>query len=84
METLTRQEAIALSENDKTKARRFLDVQKKFIEEHLIRWIPYFCEKVIKETELPFYRTFAELTRRFINFEMQEMNLNGNVFDESV
>lgn len=76
MEALARQEAIALSENDKTKARRCLDVQRKFLEEHLIRWIPFFCEKVIKEAELPFYRAFAELTLRFINFDIQEINRN--------
>lgn len=84
METLTCREAIAFSEKDETAAQRCMDVQRKFIKEHLIRWIPSFCEKVIKEAELPFYRAFAELTYRFIKLEMQELNLNGSKFNESV
>jgi len=83
MEALTQREVKAWSEHDETAAIQCLEVQQKFLENHLGRWIPSFCEKVIKEAELPFYRGLAELTQRFINFEVQEMNLSGNVSDES-
>ncbi len=53
-------------------------VEKKFIEEHLICWVPSFCEKVIEETESPFYQAMAALTRSFIDLEMEEMNRNGD------
>lgn len=48
--------------------------EKKFIDEHLFRWIPDFCEKVIETAESPFYREMARLTRTFIEFEKQELN----------
>ena len=73
MEALTRREAVAWSENDKTAALRCIDVQRKFLEEHLIRWIPPFCKKVVKKAESPFYRAFAELTQRFIQYENEEI-----------
>lgn len=78
MAALTQREAKAWSEHDETAAIQCIEVQKKFLENHLGRWVPSFCEKVIKEAELPFYRAFAELTQRFIKFDMQEMNRNGD------
>ncbi|GBE05880.1 hypothetical protein BMS3Abin10_01521 [bacterium BMS3Abin10] len=44
-------------------------MEKKFIEEHLLKWIPIFCDKVITWAELPFYREMAKLTKFFIEFE---------------
>ena len=78
MQKLTLREEQAWKEEDADKATACRNVEKKFIEEHLIRWIPSFCEKVNQEAELPFYRSFAELTKRFIGYEMEEMKSNGN------
>jgi DMSO reductase family type II enzyme chaperone len=78
MQQLTLREEQALKEEDADKATAFRNVEKKFIEEHLVRWVPSFCEQVIQEAELPFYRSFAELTKRFIGYEMEEMKNNGN------
>jgi TorA maturation chaperone TorD len=78
MQQLTLREEQAWKEEDADKAAAFRNVEKKFLEEHLICWIPSFCEQVIQEAELPFYRSFAELTKRFIGYEMEEMNQNGD------
>jgi TorA maturation chaperone TorD len=78
MQRLTLREEQAWKEDDADKATACRNVEKKFIEEHLIRWIPTFCEQVIQAAELPFYRSFAELTRRFIRYEMEKMNQNGD------
>ncbi len=78
MQQLTLREEQAWKEEDADKAAACRNAEKKFIEEHLIRWIPTFCKKVIQEAELPFYRAMAALTRSFIEFEMEEMNRNGN------
>ncbi len=78
MQQLTLREEQAWKEEDSDKAAACRNVEKKFIEEHLIRWIPVFCEKVIQDSQLPFYRSFAELTKNFIEHEMEEMNKNGD------
>ena len=78
MQQLTLREEQAWKEEDSDKAVACRQVENKFIEEHLIRWIPNFCDKVIQEAELPFYRSLASLTRSFIEFEMEEMNRNGD------
>jgi TorA maturation chaperone TorD len=78
MRQLILAEEQAWMDEDADKAASCRQVEKKFIEEHLIRWVPAFCEMVIQEAELPFYQTVATLTRSFIEFEMEEMNRNGD------
>ena len=56
----------------------YLKNEKKFVDEHLSRWIPDFCEKVIKEAKLPFYREMAKLTKTFIEFEAEEIKRLGD------
>ncbi len=78
MQQLILAEEQAWMDEDRDKAVACRQVEKKFIEEHLINWIPNFCEKVVQEAELPFYKAVATLTRSFIEFEMEEMKKNGD------
>jgi TorA maturation chaperone TorD len=73
MQQLTLREEQAWRDEDEDGALDCLKTEKKFIEEHLVRWVPVFCDKVIKEAELPFYRKMAALTKNFIEFERQEV-----------
>ncbi len=74
MQQVTLREEQALSENDQEGALYCLKMEKKFIEEHLIRWVPAFCEKIISRAELPFYREMAALTIKFIEFEKETID----------
>lgn len=78
MQQLILREEKAWMDEDRDKAVACRQVEKKFIKEHLIRWVPAFCEMVIQEAELPFYQAMAALTRSFIDLEMEEMNRNGD------
>jgi TorA maturation chaperone TorD len=77
MQQLTLREEKAWKE-DPGQTQSCRQVEKKFIEEHLICWVPSFCEKVIEETESPFYHAIATLTLSFIELEIDEMNRNGD------
>ncbi len=79
MQQITLREEQAWAEGDKNTALKCLKKEKEFIEEHMARWIPSFCEKVIQEAELPFYHEVAALTKKFIEFENEEIKrLNSN------
>ncbi len=78
MQQVTLREEQAWAEQDKDTALSCLKNEKKFIEEHLARWVPSFCEKVIQEAELLFYREMAALTKNFIEFEKEEINRYGD------
>ena len=74
MQHVVQREMQAWKVDDDETARLCLKNEKQFVDEHLIRWIPDFCEKVIEAAEIPFYGEMAKLTRRFIEFETQELN----------
>ncbi len=80
MQQITQREEQAWAEGDKNTALKCLKKEKIFIKEHLARWIPDFCNKVIQEAELPLYRVMAKLTNNFIEFETKEIDDLGDNF----
>ena len=80
MQQVILREEKAWEEADNNTASDCRQLEKKFIEEHLARWIPTFCDKVIGEAELPFYREMAALTIKFIEFEKEKTNKYGDGF----
>jgi TorA maturation chaperone TorD len=73
MELLARREEQAWSEDDEEGAWSCLDMERRFLEEHLISWVPTFCDKVMAAAELSFYRQLAGLTKTFIEFDWQQL-----------
>ncbi|MEJ2155682.1 MAG: molecular chaperone TorD family protein [Desulfobacteraceae bacterium] len=66
MHHLCMAEAEAWQNLDPAKARESVCHQKRFLEEHLLIWVPSFCEKVVRRAQMSFYRFIAHLTRDFI------------------
>ena len=75
MQQVTLREGQAWEEGDETAAKGCLKYEKQFLEEHLICWIPDFCDKVMAAAESPLYREMASLTKTFIEFENRESKL---------
>ena len=48
------------------------DLQKIFLEEHLMNWVPHYCDELIKMAQTSFYREIAEITRDFLMAEAEE------------
>lgn len=74
MKQAAEREVQAREENDNDGLLYCLKMEKKFIDEHLAKWLPVFCEKVISEANLSFYREMARITSNFIEFEKEEIN----------
>lgn len=73
MQEVTRAEAKARERGDDGTVTSCLRIEKEFIDQHLARWVPRFCEKVVAEAELPFYREMAKLAHGFIESEKDEI-----------
>lgn len=43
-----------------------LEKLEEFVREHLMRWVPGFCDEVIKETKEPFYVGVCVLVKAFV------------------
>jgi TorA maturation chaperone TorD len=54
-----------LIETDRT------DLRKKFLAEHIINWVPDYCDEVVKQAKTLFYREIAEITKNFLAEEYE-------------
>ena len=67
-------EAQAIEEKDWEGALYCQKMEKKFICDHLIKWIPSFCDKIISQAEISFYGDLADVTKKFITLEFEEID----------
>jgi TorA maturation chaperone TorD len=74
MKEAARREAQAIEEKDWEGALYCQKMEKKFICDHLIKWIPEFCDKIISQAELSFYGDLADVTKNFIALEFEEID----------
>ncbi len=56
-------------EKNKKEAEKFREMQKEFLKEHIAKWVPRFCDDVIKESKIEFYKDAARLLKNFIERE---------------
>jgi len=56
---------------ENSKADWCTGVQKKFIDEHLSRWAPEFCDQVSERTSEQFYCEMAKLAKNYLEFDRQ-------------
>ena len=69
----------ALKDGDKGEALGYLKKQKNFLEEHLMRWVPAFCDDVQRLARGDFYKAVAKIT---IGYLSMEKDLIGELVDE--
>ncbi len=74
MQEAARREAQAIEEKDLDGALYCQKIEKKFICDHLIKWIPIFCDKIISQAEISLYGDLADVTKKFIIYEFEEIN----------
>lgn len=48
------------------------ELQKKFLEEHLLNWVPYYCGEIKVRARTVFYRELALITEDFLNADYDD------------
>jgi len=71
MQKMTEWESDKWMQEDRKSAEYCLSVQRMFLEKHLLCWLPQFCDAVIDEAGMSFYRAMADLTKNYVEFERQ-------------
>jgi len=69
MQKLTAWEAEKWTQQDRKSAEYSSSIQRMFLDQHLLCWLPQFCDAVMEQADSPFYRSMAELTRNYMEFE---------------
>ncbi len=66
--------AIALSKSDIENAIAYLALQKEFLRDHIMRWIPELCKRLKSKAKSDFYRSLAYLTNGFVEMDNEMPN----------
>ena len=48
------------------------ELQKKFLKQHIGKWVPSYCDLLKEHAETGFYKGIAEVLKEFILFEVEE------------
>lgn len=83
MHFLLYKQAYALENHGDEKAQLCVDAQKKFLKEHVGKWVPLFAILFGRKAEEGFYNALSALTKEFIRLEMKLMNVKTEMFKES-
>lgn len=73
MQKLTDCEAESWKNEDIDGSLFCLNLEQKFLEGHIVRWVPFFCDQVIKNAKLSFYKEMARLTKNLVEYEREEI-----------
>lgn len=73
MQRLTEWEADKWNQDDRVNAEYCQSIQRMFLEQHLLPWAPQFCDVVIAQAEIPFYRAMSELAKNYLEVEQQSI-----------
>ncbi len=79
MAELARREGAAWEKGETDEAANSLAYQRQFMTEHLAKWVPAFCSRIIDVAELPFYREVARLTMDFLDSEAADIDVRLRV-----
>jgi TorA maturation chaperone TorD len=77
MQKLTEWEADKWHQNDRENAEFCVKVQRMFLEQHPLSWLPQFCDVVIEQADIRFYAAMAELTQNYLEFEQQSIRTDA-------
>lgn len=73
MQRLTEWEADKWNQDDRENAEYCQSIQRMFLEQHLLPWAPQFCDVVIAQAEIPFYRAMSELAKNYLEVEQHSI-----------
>lgn len=61
----------ALKGGQKGEARKFLETQKDFLNNHILLWVPELADNVIKTPTVDFYKATAMITKEFLEVDKE-------------
>lgn len=72
MSHLSENEAAAHESKAEDEAKKWIELQKRFLQEHLSEWAMYFAKNVAAYARQTFYKEMANLLYEFVSLEMEE------------
>ncbi|MBI2470060.1 MAG: molecular chaperone TorD family protein [Planctomycetes bacterium] len=83
MQFLLYKQAYALENHGGEKAQICLEAQKKFLKEHVGKWMPLFAVLFGRKAGDGFYCALSALTKEFLRLEMKLLDITTELYKES-
>ena len=66
---------------DRDNLLRYVEGQVAFLKEHLLRWIPDFCDELIRRPNFSYFKAVAKITKGYLilDLEIAEAILSGDI-----
>ncbi len=80
---LAYKESYALCHDGLEKLKTVVEAEKKFVKEHVGRWVPLFSGMLKKKAEFGFYKIVADLTSQWVSFEIAYLGVNPQPYSET-
>ena len=80
---LAYKESYALLHDGKEKLQTVVDAEKKFVKEHLGRWVPLFAGMLKKKADYGFYKILADFTSDWVGFEIAYLGVSPQPYSET-
>jgi putative dimethyl sulfoxide reductase chaperone len=83
MHFLAYKESYARCHDGADKTQIVVDAQKKFVKEHIGRWVPLFARMLTKKADSGFFHYIAELTSDWMDFDAVYLGVNPQPYSEA-
>jgi TorA maturation chaperone TorD len=84
MALLAEEEAEAWEAEDASAALSWLERERGFLDDHLSRWLPAFCDRLLTSTDAPFYRGLAGALREFVALDAERVTALIGLLEETL
>jgi anaerobic sulfite reductase subunit A len=71
MANLCEKTSQAIEASDQAEAIKYLEVQREFLTEHLMKWVPLLVADILKEGRREFYKAVAKVTKGFMEMDKE-------------
>jgi TorA maturation chaperone TorD len=83
MHFLAYKESYARCHDGIDKTQIVVDAQKKFVKEHIGRWVPLFCRMLVKKADSGFFRHMADFGSDWMDFEAAYLGVTPQPYSEA-
>jgi TorA maturation chaperone TorD len=83
MHFLAYKESYSRCHDSAEKTQIVVDAQKKFVKNHIGRWVPLFCRMLIKKADSGLFKHVADMTSDWMDFEAAFLGVTPQTYSET-
>ena len=64
----------ALKNHKNAEVKKYLEVQRDFLNEHLAKWVPKLAADILKGAKREFYKAIAKITEGYVKIDVEAVS----------